>query len=434
MAGRNASQLAHIHLLGEAAAGGTPRLGGRGKATVVSIFPGGCSPLQCLLPENNDPHCFEEFFSMASPDAMRMYPTPSPDFHVYGNLIDAKTRSEFCILHGSGCTGKLPEAGRVHMLVAHVRVDDFQEDLAPFFADIVRHVDVFHPTVSSILVQNVRAGALDEDRVKITVETLLKQDVAMSNVTTAGFPYSEPVLVIFAGDYATHVQETFLTRCSAMVPTVDFKSYIFKKNDPFLRGEHMRRRRQPLAKVAEPLADPPADTTEAATTAASRRRTSMTRAISVGLLPSEFTKPDTLGMDDKCLVGLTLDRREKVETHLCVLRKHMESLDCKRAIVDANAGFTKRYRLNDSSCPWIGKTSTMVLGMSKSRNTGTRKFKARLLHPQEVLGFKGYLHGTVNLALLSERSAAAVVGTAPPLPVVADAFHACLSRGGGAPC
>ena len=73
----------------------------------------------------------------------------------------------------------------------------------------------------------------------------------------------------------------------------------------------------------------------------------MTPAISVGLLPSEFTKPDTLGMDDKCLVGLTPDRREKVETHICVLRKHMESLDCKHTIVDANAGFTKRYHLKE---------------------------------------------------------------------------------------
>jgi hypothetical protein len=316
----------------------------------------------------------------------------------------------------------------VHMLLGHARVDENHEDLVPFFTDLVRHVDAFLPIISSILVQNVRVGALDAERVKDTIATLLKRDIIMSNVTSAGLPYSEPALVMFIGKSAEATNETFLRLCSASTPTVDFKAFLFNKKDPFLRGEDsiLRRRRRPMkadADLVPVAAEPPA----------SQKRKSMTRATSVGLLPSEFTKPDELGMKNTYLAVLPADRRDKVETHLCVLKKYMESSDCQHAVVDTSMGFSKRYNtttLKASSCPWISKSSSMVLGMSKqlkSKKPGGIKFKARFLHRQEVLGFKGYPHGSANLALLSERSANAVVGTAPPLPVVASAFYACLA-------
>ena len=211
MAGWEAAEPPHIQLdrirglLFEAATEG--RLGGSGKTTVVSIFPRGCIQLQSVKLE------LEEFVSMTGPDTK--YPSASassPDFHMYCNLVDAKAQPSLhsCMLHGGLCTGNVPKAG-VDVLLGHAKVGDGHETLAPFFADIVRHIDVFSPNISLTVAQNVRAGALFEERAKRTVKTLLHRDVLTSNVTLPGFS----CLVLFVGNSAKTVQAAFSKLCSS---------------------------------------------------------------------------------------------------------------------------------------------------------------------------------------------------------------------------
>ena len=240
--------------------------------------------------------------------------------------------------------------------------------------------------------------------------------------------------MLFVGNSADSASDAFLRLCSSNAPTVGFDAFILKTDDPFLRAEDMmlwRRRPHARAAAVESAAAEPPDPAAAAEPPASRARDSLTRAAIAGLLPNDFVKPAKLGMGDKRRAVLPVEFRDKVETHLCVLRRYMEAEGWEKATVDANSGFTKRYHktsVKASACPWISRSSAMVYGkLSKSKKNGRTKFKARFLHRQELLGFKGYPHGSVNLALLSERSANIVVSAAPPLPMVARALCACLS-------